>query len=65
MVNHGKGRFILGTPRDRFWRRGHPRGRCNNGRGNNRVPRMTPVKGAFYPGVRNVFARVSSACATR
>lgn len=41
--------------RDCFWLWGHPEGRYNNEYGNNKVSRMTPMEGAAYLGVRNVF----------
>ena len=41
--------------RDRFWIWGHPEGCYNNKYGNNKLSRMTPMEGAAYLGVRNVF----------
>jgi len=41
--------------RDRFWLWGHPEGCYNNAWGNDKASRMTPMEGALYLGVRNVF----------
>ncbi|NLA74601.1 MAG: hypothetical protein GX846_03875 [Deltaproteobacteria bacterium] len=41
--------------RDKFWLWGHPEGRYNDEYGNFRKSRMTPMEGAMYLGVRNMF----------
>jgi len=44
--------------RDRFWLWGHPEGRYNNnndGYGNDKVSRMTPMEGCLYLGINKTF----------
>ncbi len=40
---------------DKLWLWGHPEGRYNNEFGNTKPSRMTPLEGAIYLGVRNMF----------